>query len=220
MKKLFLIFFLALTFESIWSQNLQKENLNKNMARYYEGCILLREGIINNDQIKLDSAIYFLNESDDESDALELNKLELTNVETLDEVPMQGHVYFNSNYAEHIYKEINEPFIDKVESLRGFPLAEQDDPCNIAHIAIKAQGRVTYELEVEKDCRMFVVTEPGGTVKLFINDDNNNPLTIAQEYLSGAVLYAQWVQPVNSNSVYITLENNSSKDISLVIAMN
>lgn len=198
------------------AQTLPIDELNKNMQRFYRGCIVLREGIEQKNAIKLDKAIELLDEDPLNPDRIELYSLHLECRDTLNECPMKGHMFYNAEYAE-FYKENMGlgTFKEKAESLRGIP-----SNCQIAHRAIKAHGRISYNTKMAGTCQVIVLAEVGGRIKATIQTPNGEEYT-GLPFENGSVSYIKWdMAPFPPGQVILTIENTSNKDLSFVIASN
>ncbi len=220
MKNILITLYLASLSAAAMAQGLPKEKLNQTMARYYEGCLLLREGIEQKNSEKVDEACSCLDECKSHVDRLELARLQLQPVEVEDTVPMKGHVYFNGAYAACVYNQLESQYQDRVEALRGAEAGDEENPCSVCHVALKAKGKVRYALAVGGECQMFTVAEPGGRVALSVACEGSGETKEGEAYEGGGVSYVEWTQPEGSGLAYITLENLSDREISVAVASN
>lgn len=198
------------------AQTLPINELNKNMQRFYRGCIVLREGIEQNNAITLDNAIELLDDDPLNPDRIELSNLHLECSDTLNECPMKGHMFYNADYAE-FYKENMGlgTFKEDPECLRGIP-----SNCQIAHRAVKAHGRISYNIKMAGPCQIIVLAEVGGTVKANVQFPNGNKY-IGLPFEKGSVSYIKWDMAMfPPEQIVLTIENTSNKDISCVIVSN
>lgn len=198
------------------AQTMPVDELNKNMQRFYKGCIVLREGIEQKNAITLDKAIELLDADPLNPERIELYSLHLECKDTLNECPMKGHMFYNAEYAE-FYKENMGlgTFREKAESLRGIP-----SNCQIAHRAIKAHGRISYNTKMAGFCQVIVIAEVGGTVKATVQIPDGTEY-FGLPFEEGSVSYIKWDMAMfPPQQVVLTIENTSNKDISFVIASN
>ncbi|MCD8292901.1 MAG: hypothetical protein LUC23_03970 [Prevotellaceae bacterium] len=202
------------------------ENLNKTQARFYEGCLLLRDGAVTQSESRLGEAIDLLDESMDNADRIVLKTLNISfDGVQADTVSMTNHVYFTSDYAQYLYDKIDTPYIEKASVLRDI----QKSDCAIHQLAVKAHGTVECRASMNDTCQVFVMAEPGGTLKLTVKDDGNGEIYEGTPYEEGAVSYVEWIQSPNPDTskkggsqkrTLLRIENTSSNDISFIIASN
>ena len=104
MKRVIISTFLFFVFLTGWAQSFPVGELNDNMQRFYKGCMTLREGIASKDVITLDKAIELLDDDAQNPDRIELYSLSLGCADTINQCSMQGHMYYDADYAE-FFKE-------------------------------------------------------------------------------------------------------------------
>ncbi len=200
------------------AQKMPTENLNETQARYYEGCVLLRDGVINNSKSRLREAMKLLDEDMMNNDRLELKDLDVFfDASKKDTASIGTHMQFTGGYAKHEYEEKRDVHVENVSGLRG--VEEGEEACYVYQTAVKANGTVECHVLMGGICQMFVMTEPEGEIKLTIRDEGSRNVYEGTAYDNG-VYYVEWVQSDDSPSALITIENKSDKDISFVIASN
>ncbi len=226
MRKLFFILCVSGMSLTAWAQKMPTENLNKTQARFYEGCLLLRDGIITQSESRLGEAIDLLDESMDNEDRIVLKDLSMSfDGVQADTVPMTNHVYFTSDYAQYLYDKTDTPYIEKASLLRDVKKSE----CFVCQMAVKAHGTVECRARMNDTCQVFVMAEPGGTLKLTVKDEGNGETYEGTPYEEGAVSYVEWKQSENPDTsakaklqkrTLLRIENTSSNNISFIIASN
>ncbi len=218
MNKLLVILLALAVAISAEAQKLPTEQLNATMARYYEGCQLLRDGVAKNSQSRLSRAAKLLDESEDNADRIVLGNMALRlDNELVDTVSTEGHMQFNGVYAKSQYEQRNDTFVEQASALRGGGDASE---CIVYENAIKAHGKLACRTVMSGDCKVFVMAEPGGTVKFTVKGEDGGVICEGAPYEDGTVAYADWMQPANSRKVVLMIENTADKDISFVLASN
>ncbi len=217
MKKLFVTLCLACIAMTMSAQKMPTENLNETQARFYEGCTYLREGALKNSLSTLDEAISLLDESKNNPDRIVLQDLyvELEDAKS-DTVSMEGHMYFSGGYAQHLYEQKEEPYIETASSLRSVAKGE----CFVNQNAVRANGTVEYRVKMVDSCNVFVMSESGGKINLTVKDEGNGSVYEGTPYEDGSVSYVEWEQSQQSQDAVLVIENKTDKDISFVIATN
>lgn len=197
------------------AQSFPVNELNANMQRFYKGCMTLREGVAKKDVIALDKAIELLDDDYENPDRIELYNLQLNSSDTLNQCSMQGHMFYNAEYAEFCKENMGlGVFSEKAENLRAEP-----SDCQIAHRAIKANSKVKYTVRMKGSCQLFILSEIGGSIKAAVNVAGDEYAGVS--YDNGALSYLKWeMDAFLPRKVTLTIENTCDKDISFVVVSN
>ncbi len=221
MKKIFLTLCVMVAAITASAQKMPVENLNETMARYYEGCTYLRDGVEKNSLTRLERAAELLDESKDNPGRINLQNIVLEYVAAVaDTVSMKDHMYFCGDYAEYLYGEKDTEYVDRSPALRGIPGEEEVSECYVGQDAVKARGKISYNMAMAGNCKIFAVAEPGGGVRISVKDSGNGMVYEGTSYDDGAVSYVEWDQSGESSNAVLTVENTSDRDTSFAIASN
>ena len=199
------------------AQTFPIEKLNPNMQRFYKGCMALRQGVIEKNAVTLDRAIDLLDEDPTNPDHIELYNLKITDVDTLPQLSTKGRFVYTADYADYFKETMGQGvYVEKPEALRNYPTT-----CQIAHRAIKPNGKVAYRALMSGDCRVFALAAPEGALKLTVTIDGETVPFTGESYESGALSFAMWeMPPFPAKQVTLTIENTTNQALSFVLVSN
>lgn len=185
---------------------------NKDMKRFYEGCLKIREGERTGDLAAYEDAMILLNTfRGGSNDALNLVPLNIIAIDTLAELPIAGHVEFTRAYAKA--KARQEPY--KAEDiLREF------GRCRVKMLAIEPESTVVYADEVWGDCLMLAISgEPEAKVSLSVIETSNDEERQASPFEDSAVAFIHWRMKEKGMVKYM-IQNPTNQIISVALVSN
>ena len=163
-----LLFFILFNFSfSLFAQSVSMNEFNFQMGRYYKACLYMRDGAKLKSPQKYESAMRLIHK-----DSIMVSDFTPTAVDTLSEVPTEGHFVFTYSRAKQGRGEI---YVDP-GNLREEPtkFSREEGRCFIMHRALKANGKTTYSYKCAegKSC-LAVVCELKGEIELTVTSQND-----------------------------------------------
>lgn len=209
--KLILIIYLSILSFNISAQSIPLTELNSQMGRYYKACLYMREGLKLKSPQKFENAMKLIHK-----DSIMARDFTPIAVDTVDEVPINGHFMFIYKRAKVERGEIYlDPGVLRAEP-NNFSKKEGPRYVMVMHRALKANGKTTYSYTCHKGTNcLAVVCELKGEIELTVNSKNNQIIE-AKSYEYDAVGLAKW-ESQESDVIKFTIENLTDHEISFAV---
>lgn len=195
------------------SYSLSAQKMSLNMARYYEGCMLLREAVNTQSFSKLLNAKLIL----DDLDLAEAGKQYIVPIDSISaSVIEKPTIFFTSDYANYLAE--SETFT--LENLDDAHLMREGDAeILLWHASIKPHSVASFKSYASDNCEILLVPYGQSTLQLSISlgaEDSIKAPTISKF----SDLYISWLMPTNNEEFIFTISNDSDEPTTFVIAFN
>ena len=96
----------------------------------------------------------------------------------------------------------------------------EDYDVQILHKGIKAGKTVCYQSAGQDFCELLVVGESKAKIKLTVTNLENKEQYVGVFERDGSIAYTQWMMSSVGGRFEFKIENETDKDVSIVIAVN
>lgn len=207
-------YFLFALFAVMVALNTNAQTPSKPMAIYRDACVKLVSGIDNNfDTYDLGDALdLFKKVRITEFSEADYNAVDSTTISN----ETNPTILFVPEYADSLIR--NHMLID-LENISIMRKGEDYD-VQILHKGIKAGKTVCYQSAGQDFCELLVVGESKAIIKLTVTNLENKEQYVGVLDRDGSIAYTQWMMSSVGGRFEFKIENETDKDVSIVIAVN
>ena len=201
-----IVFFVAIT---VYAQT-----PSAPMSIYRDACVKLLEGIDNN----FDT--YDLGDALDLFKKVRITEFSIADYYAVDSITIANEtapkILFVPEYADSLIRNHILIDLDNISIMRK----GEDYDVQILHKGIKAGKTVSYQSVGQDFCELLIVGESDAKIKLTVINIENNEIHKGSTERNGSISYTQWNMPATGGKFEFKIENETEKDVSIVIAVN
>lgn len=206
--------FLFALFVVMVALNTNAQTPSKPMATYRDACVKLLSGIDN------DFDTYYLGDALDLFKKIRITEFSEADYNAVDSTTISNEtnptILFVPEYADSLIR--NHMLID-LENISIMRKGEDYD-VQILHKGIKAGKTVCYQSAGQDFCELLVVGESKAKIKLTVTNLENKEQYVGVFERDGSIAYTQWMMSSVGGRFEFKIENETDKDVSIVIAVN
>lgn len=205
---------LVTLFAILGVQHMDAQTPSKSMATYRDACVKLLSGIDN------DFDTYDLGDALDFFKKVRITEFSATDYHAVDSTTIANEtkptILFVPEYADSLIRNHMLIDLDNISIMRK----GEDFDVQLLHKGIKAGKTVCYQSAGQDLCELLVVGESHARIKLIVTNLENKEEYVGTFERNGSISYTQWTMSSNGGRFEFKIENESDKDVSIVIAVN
>lgn len=187
---------------------------SKAMAAYRDACVKLLTGIDN------DFDTYDLGDALDLFRKVRITEFSEADYNAVDSTTLLNEtnptILFVPEYADSLIRNHMLIDLDNISIMRK----GEDYDVQILHKGIKAGKTVCYQSAGQDFCELLVVSESHAKIKLTVTNLENKEQYVGILDRNGSISYTQWTMSSIGGRFEFKIENETDKDVSIVIAVN
>lgn len=190
--------------------NVMGQTMSPMMTQTEQACLCIRNAVMEKSADKLMTGMEMIGE-------IPFKTLTLAPVNTKHQVPLKGHLLFNTAFLDSLLLHNFDFSLIQVEG--AFKMRGGEGSLRCAHQAVAAQNSVSYSVMAQGVQELMVIAEDKGFINLYVNDVANGKLLEDKAEGGKQVCRLKWNVEKVSN-LEIKIENISEVPISFIVLSN
>lgn len=188
---------------------------NPALKRMLHGCMMLAQGVRENDCMMVGMAVDSLNSNENiPPEPVIVGKLAAKAVDTEGLLPIEDCFEFSDMYGhEWLSSHCGTAMVELPPLMRSYPAK-----CKVLKMRVAPKSSVVYSIGMKGKCHLFAIGEPGSAIELRIKSESEGEVKPVKFYEN--LWLGKWTGPSIKEPHAVTVSNNSDIPATIYLYSN